>query len=249
MNVLSHEHDDNKIIDADVEHFIIDTTTRAITSETKKLSLMQYDHKSERYSFDVNRMIDGHDLMDCNRVQIHFINIGSNKQKHPGLYLVTDVHENPLDNNKLTFSWLITNDATTFDGTLSFLVSFECVEDDKILYRWSSSAYKSIVITVGMDNNNTIHELYADELLAWENYMENELSTWQNEMETNYLPNLVDECYVEREFATSDEVAMVFDITNPDGEVLVTVVPYEEVTAYIDEALDREINGALEDSY
>ena len=227
MNVLSHEHDDNKIIDADVEHFIIDTTTRAITSETKKLSLMQYDHKSERYSFDINRMIDGHDLMDCNRVQIHFINIGSNKQKHPGLYKVEDVHINLSDNNKLTFSWLISNTATMHDGTLSFLVSFECVDKEcndetcndgeHILYRWSSSAYKSIQINSGMDNNNTVYEMYSDELLAWEIQMENKLSSWQNNMETEFIPNLVDECYVDREFATSEEVAAVFDISNPDG--------------------------------
>lgn len=239
MNEISHTHRDDIIVDADKDFkFVIDTASRAITStSTKKLTLMQYDKKSERYSFEIDREIDGHDLLDCNRVQIHFINIGSNKQKHPGLYKVDDVQVMPSDNKKLTFTWLVSQDATMFDGILSFLVSFECVDEncddiencnieEHILYRWSSNIFKSINITTGMDNNNTIKEMYADELLAW-----------QIEMETKFIPDLVDECYVERVFATAEEVAAVFDISNPDGTVETVIVPFEEVTEYVDEAI------------
>lgn len=215
MSVLNHPHVDDIIVDAD-EHFTIDTTTRAISSESnKKLTIMQYDNKSERYSFDVNKIIDGHDLTLCNRVQVHFINIGSNKQKHPGLYLVDDVQVNDKDPNKLTFSWLISQDATQLSGILSFLVSFECVDGDTVLYRWSSSTFNSIQIVAGMDNDNTIAELYADELLAW-----------QNAMETEYIPTLVDTCYVERDFATSEEIAEIFSITDST----------DIVTGYVQEA-------------
>ena len=239
MNEISHTHRDDIIVDADKDFkFVIDTASRAITStSTKKLTLMQYDKKSERYSFEIDREIDGHDLMDCNRVQIHFINIGSNKQKHPGLYRVDDVQVMPSDDKKLTFTWLVSQDATMFDGILSFLVSFECVDtdcediddcniDEHILYRWSSNIFKSINITTGMDNNNTIKEMYADELLAW-----------QIEMETKFIPDLVDERYVERVFATAEEVAAVFDISNPDGTVETVIIPFEEVTEYVDNAI------------
>lgn len=227
MSVISHTHTDDIIKDADV-HFTIDTTTRTISNgNNKKLTIMQYDNKSERYSFDIDRYIDEHDLMDCNRVQIHFINIASNKQKNPGLYLVDDVHVNPDDENKITFSWLISNNATMYDGMLSFLISFECIDktcanidecehDEHILYRWSSSIYKNIQITTGMDNNNIIYEQYADELVAWETHMDQELLTWQNSMEIDYIPNLVDEKYVDREFATSEEVANIFDISDTE---------------------------------
>lgn len=210
MSEITHTHTDNIIVDAD-EHFIIDTVTRAITSESKKLTLMQYDHNSERYSFDIARIIDGHDLFDCDRVQIHFVNIASNKQKHPGLYRVEDLHVNPDDESKLTFTWLVSGDATQFAGTLGFLVSFECTNGDEILYRWSSNAFNSIAITQGMNNNNSTYETYNDELLAWENYML-----------TEYIPNLVDKCYVEREFATSEEVAQVFGINNLNNTQEVT---------------------------
>lgn len=219
MSEISHIHTDDAIVDAD-EHFIIDTVTRAISSESnKKLTLMQYDHNSERYSFEINRMIEGHDLMDCDRVQIHFVNIASNRQKHPGLYRVDDIRIKPSDENKLIFTWLISRDATMFNGGLGFLVSFECTDGDTILYRWSSNSFNGITITAGMDNNNTIYEMYADELLAWQNYMH-----------TEFIPDLVDKRYIEREFATSEEVAMIFDISNPDGSTSITIVPYEEVT-------------------
>lgn len=221
MSVGSHIHTDDIIVDADV-HFTIDPITRTISNQNadkvnKKLTIMQYDNKSERYSFDIDRLIDGHDLMLCNRVQIHFINIGSNKQKHPGLYLVDDVHVNESDNNKITFTWLISQDATQLSGLLSFAISFECVNGEDILYRWSTTTFNGIQITAGMDNDNTIVELYTDELLAWENHVAMELSDWQNNMENEVIPNLVDECYIERDFATSEEVAYIFDITDPDN--------------------------------
>lgn len=51
-----HEH---SIYDTD-PHFVIDAVTRAITTQSKKLKLMQYDHNSERLTFEMPRHIDGH---------------------------------------------------------------------------------------------------------------------------------------------------------------------------------------------
>lgn len=227
MSVRSHHHDDSEIIDEDsLSPFIINTVTRVISTTNKKMVLMQYDNKSERYTFEVDRKIDNHDLLDCNRIQIHFINISSTKQKHPGLYLVDDLEVMESDENKVTFTWLVSHDATQYAGILSFLVSFEYVEGDKVLYRWSSSIYNSIQIATGMDNDNCIVETYADELLAW-----------QNSMETDVIPKMVDKRYIEREFATSEEVASVFDISNPDASSKVAVVPIKEITDYVDNAI------------
>lgn len=238
MTETSHTHTDDIIVDAD-EHFTIDTVTRLISSTTnKKLSIMQYDNRSERYSFDVDRIIDGHDLLDCNRIQIHFINIGSDRSKHPGLYLVDDAQVMTSDNNKITFTWLVSNDATMYDGILSFLVSFECVNEGKVLYRWSSSIFKQIQITAGLDNDGCVMEMYADELLAW-----------QNSMETVFIPDLVDKCYVEREFATADEVAAVFDISNPDGVPKYVLTSYDEMTEYMDNAIASAITETLGGDY
>ena len=219
MSEINHTHTDDIIVDADV-HFTIDPVTRTISNNAnKKLTLMQYDNKSERYSFDVDRYIDGHDLMNCNKVQVHFFNMGSNREKHPGLYLVDDLKVNPTNDNQVTFSWLISQDATNYSGTLSFLITFKCTEEDEVVYRWSSSIYSGIQIVAGLDNNNIIPELYADELLSW-----------QNSIEKEYIPNIVDERYIDREFATSEEVALIFSETDPDEVPTVTYIPYEEVT-------------------
>ena len=113
---------------------------------------------------------------------------------------------------------------------LSFLITFKCVEGDEVLYRWSSSIYNSIQIIAGLDNNNIIPEMYSDELL-----------TWQHSIESEYIPNLVDERYINREFATSDEVALIFSSTDPGEIPAVTFTPYDEVTdAEIDEIFNTQ---------
>lgn len=240
MNELNHIHTDDIIVDAD-EHFIINTTTRAISSASNtKLTLMQYDKKSERYSFDIDRIIDGHDLTKCNRVQVHFTNIGSNRQHNDATYPVDDVQVNPDDENKLTFTWLIGEEATQYKGILSFLVTFECVDGDVVLYRWSSSTFNSIQISAGMDNNNAVFEVYSDELLKW-----------QTRMELEYIPILVNQCYIEREFATSEEVGAIFNLYDPTNDSIISMnideVPTDNsnnlvksggVKSYVDSEID-----------
>lgn len=228
MSETSHTHTDDIIVDAD-EFFTINTTTRVISSgSNKKLTIMQYDHKSERYSFEIDREIDKHDLTKCNRVQVHFNNIGSNRLKQEGIYTVDDVQVKESDDKKVTFTWLIGSESTKYSGALQFLISFECVDGDKILYRWSTSICNLIQVTTGMDNNDEVFEIYSDDLLKW-----------QNEMEVEYIPYMVDKCYVEREFATSEEVAVIFSITEP-VDTPVVVIAYTEAT---DETIDNLFNN------
>lgn len=246
-----HTHADDIIVDAD-EHFVIDTVSRAISSEgNKKLSLMQYDNKSERYSFDMNREIDGHDLTLCNRVTIHFINKGSNKGTKSNVYPVNDVHVKKDDDKKITFTWLISESATQLAGVLHFLVMFECIADDgeTVLYRWSSNISDKIQIISGMNNDDEIIEIYSDELLAW-----------QHEMEIQYIPSLVEECYGDRNFASSEEIALIFDITDSEDIKTMAVddaptdnsenlVKSGGVKAYIDAAVQAALDIALQNDH
>ena len=215
MSAESHIHTDDIIVDADV-HFTINPTTRMISNQNedrvnKKLTLLQYDNNSERYSFDIDRYIDKHDLMSCNKVTVHFVNIGSGRsQRNLGSYLVTDVHVHETDPDKITFSWLVSSMATLYSGALHFLVSFECIDGDNILYRWSTTTFNAIQIVAGMKNGDELVKIYSDELLLWQNSMENDV-----------IPNLVDECYIDREFATSGEVRDIFDIYDPVEDELI----------------------------
>lgn len=163
---MAHSH---AIKDTDT-HFKIDTVTRAVTNtDLKKLFLMQNDHNSERFSFEMDRYVEGHDMSLCDKVEIHYINIGTNRHKNPGVYVVEDFKVSDADENKLTFSWLISENATTNAGSLSFIVVFTCLEDDVVLYRWNTDINKSISIAVGMNNGEAIEERYPDILVQWKN--------------------------------------------------------------------------------
>lgn len=218
--MADHKH---PIIDAD-PHFSIDITNRTITnSKSKKVSLIQYDHNSERFSFDIDREIEGHDIMDCNRIQIHYINTSaSTRTKHIGLYEVTDKQVHPDNDKKVCFTWLISDNATHYEGMLSFLIAFECVDGEEILYRWNSGICNAISIVAGINNNNAVSEVYVDELLKWENYIVDHFDELETELVSTTIPAIVDECYVNREFATSEEVAAIFALEA--GDVLTITV-------------------------
>lgn len=180
---MAHTH---PIIDTDT-HFTIDPITRAITnSGSKKISLMQYDHNSERFSFDISRWVEGHDMMECNRVLIHFINGSNNKQNSSvDIYSVNDMMVNEADPNVITFTWTISQKATKYSGKLSFAVEFSCVtEDGDTAYRWSSGTYDTITIKPGMDNDG----LYDDSIP--EGYVKPEGSLTITENGTYDISNL-----------------------------------------------------------
>lgn len=220
MNQTEHDNLEHGtiIVDAD-SHFNINIETRAITnSENRKTSLIQYDHNSERFSFDIARYIEGHDLLLCNQVQVHYLNIsGSGKGKTPGVYPVTDLSIHPSDNNKVCFTWLISENATRYNGSLHFLISFACVKEDEVLYRWNSGIYTAITIVTGINNSDDIVENYADVLLEWEKRLAEDFDDLKTTLYDTDLPAMIDERLVEREFASSEEVEAIFT-TSDDNE-------------------------------
>lgn len=229
-NALDHG---SIIVDADNNSFHIDITTRAITNtENKKTSLIQYDHNSERFSFDIARYIEGHDLQLCNRVQIHYLNIaGTSRTKTPGVYPVTDLHVDPDNENKMCFTWLISGNATHYEGALSFLVSFACVKEDEVLYRWNSDICTAITIAPGIDNSSAVVENYPDVLLQWEEYLTSNFEELESELLNNVVPALVNQCYVDREFATSEEVGSIFNTEASDVNYVNSAITIQDLSA------------------
>ena len=145
-------HSTHNVYDTDT-HFVIDPVTRMITNTSKKTVIVQYDHNSERFTFEVPRYIDGHDMSSCNEVEIHFNNRGNGGQAN-GTYTVTDLAIHPDDENIVTCSWLISEEATQFAGPLRFLVRYQCTTDGKIDYAWSTAPYNGITVTPGIYNAN-----------------------------------------------------------------------------------------------
>lgn len=162
---MVHSH---SVYDSD-PHFIIDPISRAVTNkESKKTILMQYDHNSECFSFEVSRLVEGHDLTLCNRVEVHYTNTDSStRESNSDIYEVTDLTVDPNDENKILFTWTISENATMYAGSLSFLIQFACIENDVDTYRWHTGINNSVSISKGMNNGDSIIEQYSDLLNQW----------------------------------------------------------------------------------
>lgn len=142
----------HSVTDSD-KRFIIDPVTRAIKNQSGKLTLIQYDHNSERFTFECPHYIDGHDMSLCNKVEIHYINAGITNSKSSGMYITDDL-QIPADNpDIITFSWLISQNATRHVGKLNFVIRFACVSDDGVLeYVWNTGINSDISISKSIYN-------------------------------------------------------------------------------------------------
>lgn len=167
---MSHIHN---VTDGD-NKFIVDGISRAIkNASASKTTVMQFDHNSEVFTFEIPRYIEGHDMTECNRVEVHYLNIDSTtKQENSGIYLVDDLTVNTEDENKLNCSWVISQYATGLAGSLNFLLRFICVTDDVIDYVWNTAIYTGIYVSKGIYNSDIVAEQYIDTIKAWENRLE-----------------------------------------------------------------------------
>ena len=159
---MAHKH---SVSDTDL-HFIINPVTRQITpQDSKKNTIIQYDHNSEELTFSCPRWVDNHDMSLSDKIEIHFINVsGSNVNK--GVYPVKNVELNE-DGDTLTFSWLIANSATMFSGKLNFVVKFKCLTGDVIDYEWNTAVYGGLSVSQGFNNSDDVVSNYVDVLEAW----------------------------------------------------------------------------------
>ena len=162
ISQMSHAH---PVKDSDTA-FTIDPITRKITSSSSKVSLMQYDHDSEIFTFQIPKLIEGHDMSLCNKIEIHYTNIHKRtKQTSSDVYPVTDA---TVNGDNLTFSWLVSGNATKYPGSLNFLIRFGCLEDNGTFsYLWHSDIFKNITISDGMSNTEVVAEDYSDILEQW----------------------------------------------------------------------------------
>lgn len=157
------------VVDAD-KHFLIDPITRyVLNAEEKKTILMQNDHNSERFSFEIDKFVEGHDMTLCNKVEVHYLNTASSSRlQSAGVYEVDDVQIASSDPNKIVFTWLVSENATKYAGPLNFLIKFACVEDNIQTYKWHTDINTSMSIAIGMDNSGAVTEdPYPDILEQW----------------------------------------------------------------------------------
>lgn len=154
---MSHS---SKIRDTDT-HFIINPETRTIsTASSGNNTLVQYDHNSERFTFEIPRHVDGHDMLESTEVRIHYRNKSTATMfQNNGVYLPDDLSVLGDDINTLAFSWLISCDATQNIGSLDFSIQFVCYDGGVIDYAWNTGIYKDITV---IESINNVAEFVAD---------------------------------------------------------------------------------------
>lgn len=172
---MEHKHG---VYDSDTR-FSINPTTRQIKNESsRKTSLMQNDHNSERFTFELPRIIEGHDMSLCNQVEVHYLNSSSADKKdfRKGLYTVEDLQISPDDTEKVVCSWLISQNATQLVGKLSFRLRFKCVENGVITYAWHTAIFTGISVSDGINADESFEMDYVDIIEQWKFALKKEIT-------------------------------------------------------------------------
>lgn len=140
------------------ERFAVKLATRAISNRSKdKAMLVQGDHDSEQFTFEMPRYVDGHDMALSTVAQIHYDNEGS-----VGVYECPDLAVSADNENNVTFTWLISGNATKNAGKLSFLVKLRCYDGDAIAYEWNTTAFDEVTVAKGKNYSAEVVEQSAD---------------------------------------------------------------------------------------
>lgn len=164
---MAHEHDKHDVQDLD-PRFIINGDTRVISNSAPKSVLVQFDHNSERFTFEMPRYVEEHDMSLCDLVQVHYINIGG-ANRNADVYQVDDLAVKSDDPDTIEFTWLVANSATQLAGSLSFVIRFACTVDGEVSYVWNTEIYKDVTISNGIDNTGSVVSEYGDVLQEWYN--------------------------------------------------------------------------------
>ena len=166
----------SKIKDTET-HFIIDPDVRTIKNTSAGNNIIvQYDHNSERFTFEIPRYVDGHDMYECKangEVRVNYINSASNGfSKMLGSYPCDDLAISEDDEDIVTFSWLLSSDATQYIGYLYFSIQFICYDGAIRTYSWNTGVYKDVVIIESINITEENGKEYADFLQTWKNELD-----------------------------------------------------------------------------
>ena len=175
-----NEYIDSSTVTDNDTPFVIDPVTREIRNKNNnKTTLIQGDHNSERFTFEIPRFVEGRDVAKCNSVQVHYINIGKNGKNSTGVYTVNDLNIYPFVHDILTCSWLISHNATKYEGMLSFMLRFAEIENEtEIKYAWHSETYNGIRIAENIDAGSEFENEYVDVIEQWKHSVMNELNAY-----------------------------------------------------------------------
>lgn len=149
----------------------IDPISRAISIQSGKTILIQGDHRSEKYTFTLQKVIDGHDMTQCNKVSVIIKNIGTKEgELSEDVYEVTDLAE--TDDGRLSCSWEVEKPATKYAGKLHFSLEFRCLDDaGNITYEWNTDTNTELTVLSKNSPVAAVIEKYPDALAQFEAFL------------------------------------------------------------------------------
>lgn len=213
------------VIDSDVR-FLIDPIKRTISNQgSGKVLLVRGDHNSERFSFEIPRYVEGHDMSLCNVVRIHYINTETRTRANiSDIYEPTDLCVSPENKHNVHFSWLVSGNATKYAGTLAFTIEFQCIINDIVEYSWHTGIYSTISIADNINNTSVLADDYSDILTSWwmriyaNATMPIEVKTIQSfaALEGNFKENTL---YLLEDDPTLDEIRQIAEDRNYDDDI------------------------------
>lgn len=230
---MSHN---DKIKDMDA-FFEVNPITRQIVNKTPaKIVLMQGDHNSERFTFSLPRYIEGHDMAESAKANLHYINASKNVK---GMYEMKDLKVDPDNPDNVICSWLISGNATKEAGKLAFLIEFECYEGDVLVYSWHTLPHEGISVGETFDNAEDIAEMYADVLQQWHDDLFSASAEGVQNIETAKADAL-ESIEAEKENAKTEVEATrgsVLDAIDSKGKETLETIPddYKALNAKVDE--------------
>lgn len=161
---MEHKHG---VYDSDMR-FVIDPVTKVVKNTSKKVTIAQYSHNSERVTFELPRFIEGHDMSLCNAVEIHYLNVDvKTTEKKSGLYEVEDLQVDPNNEEKVICRWLISGNGTQLAGLLNFVIWYICKEDGVITYAWPTILNSELTVGAGFKASELVLTEYVDVIEQW----------------------------------------------------------------------------------
>lgn len=138
------------------DFFLINPNTRVITvPDSEKVFGVENDGNSERKHFKCPRIVgDGIDLSEMH-LYVNYQN--ANREKYP--HLIEDV---VVENDAVTFSWLIPPAAVAYKGTIDFIVCAKKSDDNGVeTTEWNTTIAQGTVLK-GLEATSEIAERNPD---------------------------------------------------------------------------------------
>ena len=164
---MSHIH---SVTDSDAR-FTINPITRQIRNDSsRKTTLIQYDHNSERFTFELPRYVEGHDMSLCTKVEVHYFNIDpKTKEERSGVYTADDFCICPDNEDVVLFSWLVSQNGTKLAGILKFFIRYKCEDENKVVrYSWNTAFFTGISVGESGDAGEAFETEYIDIIEQWQ---------------------------------------------------------------------------------